>query len=672
MRALSPGDPSHIGAYRLLGRLGAGGMGDVFLGRSPGGRIVAVKLVRRELARQGEFRERFAREVEAARRVGGEWTAAVLDADTGAEVPWVATAYVAGPSLQSVVGEGYGPLPPASVRALAHRLALALASVHGAGLVHRDLKPSNILLTADGPRVIDFGIARALDTATGGGLTRTGAVIGSPGFMSPEQVRGERVTTASDVFSLGSVLAYAATGRMPFGPPGIGPHALMYRVAHDEPDLGGLPGELADLVRPCLAKEPGDRPSAEELAERTRTSGASAAAWLPAELLAELGSHASHLLDVDGPEPTVVDTPRPPDGPGAGPAPAPETGPDSGSASGAGSGAGAAAGAAPDSGAAPGGETGPSPARRRLTALGATLALLAAAVVFVVLRPDGGSGGNEPPGAEGTTGTAAATGSASPSESPRSSRSASPSRSASQAAGAARMPEALVGAWEGTVRTDDGMARPPRVRIELKAGARGQPLASYTRLGYFSLCQARSSLRSVDGDSITLGEARWTVERTVEGEGREECGEPPSGQKVELRSGDSVEWTGGGTTLELVRAASGPAPVPEEYLGTWEFIDLENNRTGRFLTIEQGRVGSQVVTTGGWAGCQYLQTLSTVNDGLGYGPQELSLDDDSEGADACERWASGSTVIEPSDDGGLLMWQMWDEGSEPGALVRAR
>ncbi|MFE6281105.1 serine/threonine-protein kinase [Streptomyces sp. NPDC057877] len=628
MRALAPDDPSQIGAYRLLGRLGSGGMGRVYLGRAPGGRIVAVKLVQEELARQAEFRERFAREVAAARKVGGQWTAAVLDADTGAEVPWVATAYVPGPSLESVVAEGYGPLPPASVRSLAHRLALALASIHDAGLVHRDLKPSNVLLTADGPRVIDFGVARALDTVTGGGLTRTGAVIGSPGFMSPEQIRGERVTTASDVFSLGSVLAYAATGRMPFGTSEIGLHALMFRIAQDEPDLSALPGELVDLVRDCLAKDPGDRPGTTELAERTRPSDASEAPWLPAELLADLGSHASRLLDADGPEPTVVDSPAPPGEP-------------------------------PSSGA------GPTRKRRRLAVLGAVLAVIAAAVVFAVLRPGGGSGDGGEQGAQGPTGTT------SPKASASASASGAPSPSASAATGTERMPQSLVGAWEGEVKTDDGMARPPRVRVELKAGTRGQPLATYTRLGYHSLCEATSPLRSVDGDSITLGAARWVTEQTVDNESREECGAPPSAQTVTLSGEGAVEWTGGDTALELVRAASGQAPVPEEYLGKWEFVDLENKGTGKFLTIEQGPAGGQIITTGGWARCEYDHTLATINGGLGYGPAQLGFDDDSEGTDACEQAALGSVVIGPSDDGGLLMWQMYDLGSEPGALVRA-
>src|SRR5690606_26295315 len=221
VEALRPEDPRGAGAYRLIARLGAGGMGRVFLGRSARGRMVAVKLVHPELARDPDFRRRFRHEVEAARRVGGEWTAAVLDADTDSETPWVATAYVPGPSLQEVV-DLHGPLPEASVLALAGALARALQAVHGNDLIHRDLKPSNVLVTIDGPRLIDFGIARSVDT---GVATRTGTLIGSPGYMSPEQVRGAPLTPASDVFSLGAVLAYAATGRPPFGGGEGGVHA---------------------------------------------------------------------------------------------------------------------------------------------------------------------------------------------------------------------------------------------------------------------------------------------------------------------------------------------------------------------------------------------------------------------------------------------------------------
>ncbi|MGW1007299.1 serine/threonine-protein kinase [Streptomyces sp. NPDC002520] len=316
MEKLGPGDPLRIGAYRPLARLGAGGMGHVYLARSERGRTVAVKLVRPELAAQEEFRARFRQEVEAARKVGGHWTAPVLDADTEAPVPWVATGYVAGPSLQQVVGHDHGALPERSVRILAAGLAHALKDIHAAGIVHRDLKPSNVLVTIDGPRVIDFGIARALETASGDGLTRTGSLVGSPGFMAPEQVRGDRVTAACDVFCLGSVLAYAATGVLPFGGSDSGVHAVMFRIAQEEPDLEGVPEGIADLVRQCLRKSPAARPTLDHIlehtgAEDTVSDGRSHDPWLPSALVAQLGRHAVRLLDTETPTSTPAD-PTPP------------------------------------------------------------------------------------------------------------------------------------------------------------------------------------------------------------------------------------------------------------------------------------------------------------------------------------------------------------------------
>ncbi|WP_323188163.1 serine/threonine-protein kinase [Streptomyces sp. NBC_00237] len=301
MEKLGPTDPERIGAYRLLARLGAGGMGQVFLARSDRGRTVAVKLVRRELAEQEEFRSRFRQEVQAARRVGGHWTAPVLDADTEAEVPWVATGYVAGPTLQQVVSGGHGPLPERSVLVLAAGLARALKDIHAAGLIHRDLKPSNVLVTIDGPRVIDFGIARALETVTDSGLTRTGALVGSPGFMAPEQIRGDRVTPACDVFCLGSVLAYAATGRLPFGTSHSGVHALMFRIAQEPPDLTDVPESLHDLIRDCLQKAPESRPALGRVLSCTGPAASPGEPWLPAALVAQLGAHAVQLLDLENP-----------------------------------------------------------------------------------------------------------------------------------------------------------------------------------------------------------------------------------------------------------------------------------------------------------------------------------------------------------------------------------
>lgn len=325
MEKLGPGDPQQIGAYRLLARLGAGGMGDVYLARSDRGRTVAVKLVRRELAAQEEFRARFRQEVQAARQVGGFWTAPVLDADTEADVPWVATGYVAGPSLQQVVGQDHGALPERSVGILAAGLAHALKDIHAAGIVHRDLKPSNVLVTIDGPRVIDFGIARALETVDESGLTRTGALVGSPGFMAPEQVRGDRLTPACDVFCLGSVLAYAATGRLPFGSVDSGPHAVMFRIAQEEPDLEGMPEGIAELVRDCLRKDPGARPTLDRVLERTGaedtvSDGRSRDPWLPSALVAQLGRHAVRLLDAENP--VGATGTQPPGSPGSRP-PAP-------------------------------------------------------------------------------------------------------------------------------------------------------------------------------------------------------------------------------------------------------------------------------------------------------------------------------------------------------------
>ncbi|MFJ2776518.1 serine/threonine-protein kinase [Kitasatospora sp. NPDC087315] len=301
MQALGSEDPRQVGEYRLLRRLGAGGMGRVYLGRTAGGRTVAVKLVRGELAEDAEFRARFRQEVAAARRVGGAWTAPVLDADTEGEHPWVATGYVAGPALGEAV-RAVGRLPELAVRSLGVGLAEALAHVHALGLVHRDVKPSNVLLTLDGPRLIDFGIARALDATSG--VTQSGYVVGSPGFMSPEQAEGRPAGPPSDVFSLGAVLAYAATGVPPFGE-GVSVAVLLYRVLHEEPDLAGLGPALRPVVAACLAKDPADRPTPRGLLQWLDADGAAAGrlargGWLPPGLAEEVGRGAVRLLDLEG------------------------------------------------------------------------------------------------------------------------------------------------------------------------------------------------------------------------------------------------------------------------------------------------------------------------------------------------------------------------------------
>jgi serine/threonine protein kinase len=272
MNELQPTDPDLIGPYRLRARLGAGGMGRVYYGLSPGGRPVAVKVIRADLAADPEFRARFRREVAVARSVSGLFTAPVIDADADGPVPWLATEYVRGPSLADAVSQ-HGPLPAASVLALARGLAEGLSAIHAAGIVHRDLKPSNVLLAADGPRVIDFGISRATEAS---GLTSTGLVVGSPGFMSPEQAEGLAVGPPSDVFSLGAVLAFAATGQGPFGT-GSTP-ALVYRVVHSTPRLECVPAEVRPLVERCLAKDPGRRPTADGLLAGAAYPGTG---WLP-------------------------------------------------------------------------------------------------------------------------------------------------------------------------------------------------------------------------------------------------------------------------------------------------------------------------------------------------------------------------------------------------------
>lgn len=276
MSALEPDDPRSVGEYRLLGRLGAGGMGRVFLGRSPGGRLVAVKVVHAELLRRPEFRDRFRREVQAARMVSGAFTAPVVDADPDAPLPWLVTSYIAGPSLEQAVAER-GPFDPQAVLTLAAGLAEALVSIHAAHLVHRDLKPSNVLLAEDGPRVIDFGIVRSVDADS---LTGSGHMAGSPGFMSPEQVNGDEVTWASDVFCLGAVLAFAATGTNPFG---AGPTpALLYRVVHNAPDVAAVADPaLRSLIADCLAKDPAHRPAPREILARIGPLGGESATALP-------------------------------------------------------------------------------------------------------------------------------------------------------------------------------------------------------------------------------------------------------------------------------------------------------------------------------------------------------------------------------------------------------
>ncbi|MFF3541035.1 protein kinase [Streptomyces platensis] len=305
---LAHDDPPGLGTYRLLARLGSGGMGTVYLARSPGGRTLALKTMHARIAATAEFRTRFRLEADAARVIGGRYGAQVVAADPLAETPWMATEYVLGPPLDEAV-ELAGPLPEASVRVLGAALCAALGQLHRSDVVHRDLKPSNIMVTAHGPKVIDFGIARALGDAR---LTHTGAAVGTPAFMSPEQATGQEHSPAGDVFALAGVLVFAATGRGPFGDGQ--PADLLYRVRYGEPDLTGTPAALVPILARALAKDPAERPATAELAAQLHDGGGEFADHLPDAVLAEIGRRASEVWQV-----VPQRLPAPPDQPATAP-----------------------------------------------------------------------------------------------------------------------------------------------------------------------------------------------------------------------------------------------------------------------------------------------------------------------------------------------------------------
>ncbi|MFI6251681.1 bifunctional serine/threonine-protein kinase/ABC transporter substrate-binding protein [Streptomyces sp. NPDC051016] len=304
MERLLATDPSRLGGNRLLGRLGAGGMGVVYLARTGTGDLAAVKVIQPEYAGQAEFRARFRREASSAAQVDSPWVVRVLGADTEAAAPWLATAFVPGPSLAEAV-VACGPLPERAVRVLGKVLARALTAVHEARLVHRDVKPGNVLLDLDGPRLIDFGIARPTATDETE-LTSDNMVVGTPGFLSPEQARARQVGAASDIFSLGCVLAYAATGRPAFGTGA--PDALLYRTVHDEPELDGVADAgLRALLGRCLAKEPEQRPTAAEVdAALVEDAPAGTMDWLPDPVVRMIAERSAEMLALPGIEPTEV------------------------------------------------------------------------------------------------------------------------------------------------------------------------------------------------------------------------------------------------------------------------------------------------------------------------------------------------------------------------------
>ena len=293
MKALAADDPQVIGEYRLRARLGAGGMGRVYLGLSPGGRAVAIKVVNPDLASDPEFLHRFQQEVAAARAVSGIYTAPVVASGLDERPPWLATAFVPGPSLDQVIA-AHGPLPEAALWPLVAGLVEALQAIHACGVVHRDLKPANVLLATDGPRVIDFGISRAADRTA---LTAAGMVFGTPGYMSPEQAEGVPAGPASDVFALGAVIAYAATGVGPFGAGTVA--AVLYRVVHGEPVLDGVPARLRGVISACLAKDPAARPGlralSAEIARGADPAGPSAVSFWPPSVAALIGAYQADL-----------------------------------------------------------------------------------------------------------------------------------------------------------------------------------------------------------------------------------------------------------------------------------------------------------------------------------------------------------------------------------------
>ena len=604
MKPLGPSDPQRVGHYRLLGKLGAGGMGSVYLARSDRGRTVAVKLVQPELAAQPEFRQRFKREVDAARRVGGEWTAPVLDADTEAATPWVATGYVAGPSLHEVVTDTYGPLPERSVFLLANGLVKALRDIHNAGLIHRDLKPSNVMITIDGPRVIDFGIARALES--GEGLTRTGAAVGSPGFMSPEQCRGEILTPASDIFCLGSVLAFAATGRSPFGDANSAMTALMLRIVQGQQDLEGVPEGIRPLIESCLAQDPATRPTLDQLLQATDIPLPDDEPWLPGALVARLGRHAVELLDSEDPlqapplpqnapppamPPQPPVTPPPPGAapvtpppPGATPVPAPPT-PTQVSVPGTPPPQGSdpnlnamatmtsaspppgygypqqAAGTPAYGYPHPGGPTvigptgspgGPGGPRRNNTAwiivaAVAVVALVVGVAVFA-LNGDSEDKADDPPTQEPTA-TEEEEESPSPTSSPtqQQSQSAPPPQDPS-----ATVPYQFVGAWEGEVA--GGAEGANFQRIEIVEGSAGATVATqYTVLSEL-MCIEEAQLVSATDTSLSIT-GTGVIHIAPSGA---TC-QPYGNQTIEYQTDGSLLWSDGTRTATLAPAALYPS-----------------------------------------------------------------------------------------------------------------
>ncbi|MFJ5631673.1 serine/threonine-protein kinase [Streptomyces goshikiensis] len=504
MESLQPGDPPEIGGYRLLARLGAGGMGEVFLARTASGRPLALKTVHRDLSLEPGFAERFAREIRTNDRVRSPWTVSVVDfSPPGAAPQWLATEYVPAPSLGDWV-RAYGPLAQPAVRCLAQELTAALVAVRAAGVVHRDIKPANVLLGPQRPFLIDFGIARAVRDPRS---TRTGAVIGTPGYLAPEQATGSVAEAPADVFALASVLVYAATGRGPFQEHGeeLGLPALLYRIVHDEPILGGVPEALVPLVRECLAKDPRQRPTAEVLRERLGAAGEEE--WggsLPTALVEDVAHRETELgrllsasqppvpgvaVAVAGAAGTGV-PPRPSAAPLSAAPAYPPTAP----------------GTPPPSPAATAPPSGRRSTRRgRVLGAVAGVAALAAGAALLVRFHGGGDEGGAPATAKSRPASSA----------PSPSASAAPSGGASSSAGS--LPASWAGTWSGVgpgTPDANGITQARTggftVTVTLRAGAVGElvgkqasdvrEVASGRNLG----CTEALELKQVSGNTVVL------------------------------------------------------------------------------------------------------------------------------------------------------------------------
>ncbi|MFD9359480.1 serine/threonine-protein kinase [Streptomyces sp. NPDC060031] len=491
MESLQPGDLPEIGGYRLLARLGAGGMGEVFLARTASGRPLALKTVHRDLSLEPDFAERFAREIRTNDRVRSPWTVSVVDfSPAGASPQWLATEYVAAPSLGDWVSRN-GPLAGPAVLGLARELSAALVAVRATGVVHRDIKPANVLLGPERPFLIDFGIARAVRDAR---RTQTGAVIGTPGYLAPEQATGCVAEAAADVFSLAAVLVYAATGHGPFLARGeeLGLPGLLYRIVHDEPLLDGVPQPLVPLVKECLAKDPDRRPTAEDV--QARLGAAEEEGWsraVPAALVADVNRREAELRRLlaasQPPVSAATGTATPPPHPALPPVPGAPAHPPT-------------APGTPLPATAPSGRGGVwVTAARRPRAIGALagVAVLATAVTLLIILPWDGDGDG------------AAKHGASPSPSPSERSSSAPS-----------LPPSWAGTWSGAgpgTPDADGISRARTgaftVTVTLRSGAVGQVVGRQVSnveevsTGRNLGCTEALELRQITGNTAVLAAA---------------------------------------------------------------------------------------------------------------------------------------------------------------------